>query len=66
MNSLGFFREALIQSDVQITPSDFSSEKCKSRAGILSDFKWFLCCPGGKYASKMYIKAYAVIYSEVP
>ena len=38
-----FFKEALIKSDVQITPSDFSSEKCKSCAGILSDFKQFLC-----------------------
>ena len=63
---LRIFREALIKSDVQIAPSNFSSEKCKNCAGILADFKQFLCCSGGKFASKLYIKAFAVIYSEVP
>ena len=60
------FREALIKSDVQIAPSKFSSEKCKNCEGILTDFKQFLCCSGGKFASKLCIKAHAVIYSEVP
>ena len=36
-------KEALIKSGVQITPSDFLSEKCKICAGILPDFKQFLC-----------------------
>ena len=32
-------KEPLIKSDVQITPPNFSSEKCKNCAGILTDFK---------------------------
>ena len=36
-------KEALIKSDVQIAPSNFSSEKCKNCAGILADFKQVLC-----------------------
>ena len=58
-------KEALIKSDVQITQSDFSSDCAKAvqePVGFQAPFVQY----GGKDASKMCIKAYAVIYSEVP
>ena len=58
---LYFSKEALIKSDVQITPSD-CAKAVQDPVGFQAVFVQY----GGKYASKMCFKAYAVIYSEVP
>ena len=63
--SLFCFREPLIKSDVQITPSDFSSD-CAKTAQESRRISTVFVRYDGKYASKLCIKAYAVIYSEVP
>ena len=59
------FKEALIKSGVQITPSDFSSD-CAKAAQESCRISSSFCAIWRKYASKLCIKAHAVIYSEVP
>ena len=58
-------KEALIKSDVQITPSDFSSD-CAKGAQESCRISSGFCAIWRKRCKKMCNKAYAVIYSEVP
>ena len=59
-------KDALIQSDVQITQLDFFVRKVQKRRRNPVGFQVVFVQYSGKYASKMYIKAYAVIDSEIP
>ncbi len=59
------FKEALIKSNVQIAPPNFSSD-CQKRRRNTDVFQGAFGKNDGKYRCKMRVQPAGVIYSELP